>query len=255
MRCYHVRRRFQTHDPEVCAVLKGILFDLDGTLLDIRIDTFLDCYFAALENAVRGSFGQETDTDLVMQAVMSGTSAMMRPHPGETNRKAFYREFERATGVDLVSHWPVFEKFYVEVFPSLRGELGPARGAKEALAAARTCGLKVALATNPIFPRTAIVHRLSWAGFEPDAVDVITDYETMHACKPSAEYFRQTAAMLGLDPRDCLMVGDDRVLDLAAADVGMRTFYVGEDPNVSADYRGGLPELASLLTRTCLDQD
>ncbi|MHB9003406.1 MAG: HAD family hydrolase [Coriobacteriia bacterium] len=236
-------------------MLKGILFDLDGTLLDIRIDAFLERYFEALERTVDDSFGQAEDTAAIMQAVMSGTSEMMRPHPGETNRQAFYREFERATGLDLATHWPVFERFYSEVFPTLQGELGPRSGAREALEAARRCGLKVALATNPIFPRSAIEHRLSWAGFAPDAVDVITDYETMQSCKPSATYFRQTAEMLGIDPRDCLMVGDDRVLDLAAADVGMRTFYVGEEMGVSADYRGELNDLASLLTRTCLDTD
>lgn len=236
-------------------MLKGILFDLDGTLLDIRIDAFLERYFAALELAVRDSFGDGTDSASIMQAVMSGTSAMMRPHPGATNRDAFYKEFERATGLDLVTHWPVFEKFYAEVFPTLRGSLGPRTGALEALNAARLCGLKVALATNPIFPRSAIEHRLAWAGFTPDSVDVITDYETMQSCKPSAAYYRQTAEMLGLDPQDCLMVGDDRILDLAAADVGMRTFYVGEEIGVSADYLGELQDLASLLTRTCLEAD
>lgn len=236
-------------------MLKGILFDLDGTLLDIRIDAFLERYFAALETAVTGAFGEGIDSGSIMKAVMSGTSAMMKPHLGITNRDAFYQEFQRATGLDLMTQWPVFETFYEEVFPTLRGDLGPKAGAQDALKAARLCGLKVALATNPIFPRSAIEHRLSWAGFAPDSVDVITDYETMHACKPAAAYFRQTAAMLELEPYDCLMVGDDRILDLAAADVGMRTFYVGDEIGVSADYRGELADLASLLTRTCLESD
>ncbi len=33
--------------------------------------------------------------------------------------------------------------------------------------------------------------------------------------------------MLGVAPATCLMVGDDRALDMPAADLGMRTFYVG----------------------------
>jgi FMN phosphatase YigB (HAD superfamily) len=47
------------------------------------------------------------------------------------------------------------------------------------------------------------------------------------------------------------MVGDDPVLDMSAADVGMKTFYVGDGDGVRADYRGTLSELADLVRRTC----
>lgn len=232
-------------------MIRGVLFDLDGTLLDIDIDDFLTRYFAALEVAAQEFVGSSATHEDVMGAIMSGTTAMMRAHPGETNREAFYRVFLDETGLDLAVGWPVFERFYTDVFPTLRDGLGPTPGAHQALDAAEMCGLKVAIATNPIFPRLAIEHRLSWAGVDPLRADVITDYETMCSCKPSAEYFRQTARMLDLDPVECLMVGDDRVLDLAAADVGMKTFYVGSEIGTSADYAGDLTDLASLLKRTC----
>jgi len=45
------------------------------------------------------------------------------------------------------------------------------------------------------------------------------------------------------------MVGDDRALDMPAADVGMRTYYVGADESAPADMRGSLDELADLLPR------
>jgi len=49
------------------------------------------------------------------------------------------------------------------------------------------------------------------------------------------------------------MVGDDRSLDMAAADVGMRTYYVGPDERAHADWRGGLVEFAALLPRLTQD--
>jgi FMN phosphatase YigB (HAD superfamily) len=55
--------------------------------------------------------------------------------------------------------------------------------------------------------------------------------------------------MLGLEPGDCVMVGDDRVLDMAAADVGMRTFYVGGLPGVTSTWSGSIADLDGLLTR------
>jgi hypothetical protein len=40
-----------------------------------------------------------------------------------------------------------------------------------------------------------------------------------------------------------------RVLDLGAADVGMRTFYIGNESAPSADMQGRLAELPELLRR------
>jgi FMN phosphatase YigB (HAD superfamily) len=110
-------------------------------------------------------------------------------------------------------------------------------------------GLAVGIATNPIFPRIAVEHRLSWAGLGDLEFGVVTAYEEMYACKPHPDYYRQTATMLGVSPTECLMVGDDRALDMPAADVGMRTFYVGDDPDAPADLRGDLEGLAELLPR------
>ena len=45
------------------------------------------------------------------------------------------------------------------------------------------------------------------------------------------------------------MVGDDRSLDMPAADLGMRTFYVGRSKGVPADWSGTLEDLADLLPR------
>jgi ribonucleotide monophosphatase NagD (HAD superfamily) len=43
------------------------------------------------------------------------------------------------------------------------------------------------------------------------------------------------------------MVGDDPVLDMAAADIGMKTFFVGCGPSAEADWHGNLSDVRSLL--------
>jgi FMN phosphatase YigB (HAD superfamily) len=231
--------------------MRAILFDLDGTLLDIDIDAFMRRYFAALSDTVAGLVSDPAHLELAMDGVMHSTNKMMMAHPGETNEKVFYESYAEHTGLDLRDHEEVFTRFYEERFPALGADLGPHAGAHEAFSAAEECGLKAAVATNPIFPIRAIEHRMSWAGIDRDRPCAVTSFEIMTAAKPHPEYFRETARMVGVSPSECLMVGDDPVLDMSAADVGMKTFYVGGDAGVNADYSGTLVDLAELIRRTC----
>ena len=229
--------------------MRAVLFDLDGTLLDLDLGAFLGRYFAALEIASAPLAGVHDGEGGFMEALHAATGTMMELHPGRTNREVFYAELLARTGVDLNEHWGVYQRFYDEVFPTLGDTAGPAPGARTVVTTALELGLEVAIATNPIFPRAAVDHRLAWAQIADLPVSVVTTYETMQACKPHAAYYRQTAELLGVAADECLMVGDDRALDMPAADVGMRTYYVGQDEDAPADMRGDLQELARLLPR------
>ena len=235
-------------------VLRAVLFDLDGTLLDIDLDSFLREYFTALGPVVAEALAGTTP-DEGLAAVLAGTEAMSLPHPGLTNRDAFNACFHRLTHADLdLEEFALpFERFYREVFPSLRRDFTPMPGARRAVETCLKLGLKVAIATNPIFPRSAIDERMRWADIDDLAVHAVTSYENMHATKPHAAYFAETAAMVGVAPPSCLMVGDDRALDMPAADLGMRTFYVGGGLGVPCDWSGSLADLVDLLPRLAQD--
>lgn len=229
--------------------MHGVLFDLDGTLLDIDISSFIERYFSALARTMEPLTSGPEGLRHAMHALNLATHAMMLPHPGRTNQDVFTAEFKASTGIDIVEYREVFDRFYAEEFPLLGDGYGPARGAREAIKAAQALGLKVAIATNPIFPRAAVAHRITWAGLDDLAVDVVTTYESMHACKPLPAYFEETADLIGARPELCLMVGDDPELDLPAARTGMRTFYVGPAPAAGADFTGDLTTLAESLPR------
>lgn len=224
-------------------MLRGVLFDLDGTLLDLRVEAFLRRYFAALDDATSPLF---PGVDL-MPAILESTTVMQRPHPGATNREVFYYGFKARTGIDLDEKWCVFEAFYQNVFPTLGFGYGPVDGARRAVETAASLGLKTAVATQPIFPRIAVDHRLKWAGLGDVEFDAVTTYEEMLACKPQPEYFLQTAQMLQCAPQDCLMVGDDRDMDMVASVVGMKTYYVGDQRRTKSDFRGTIRELPAFL--------
>lgn len=235
-------------------MIRGVLFDLDGTLLDIDLQRFLGRYFAGLREATL-AYASSEQADLIMEAVQSGTRAMMDPHPGTTNARVFADTFESVCAVPFESVRHVYDAFYNEVFPTLADGATGVAGALRVIETAGALGLRIAIATNPIFPRAAVEHRLAWAGLSDAGLDVITTYEEMLATKPHPEYFAQTAALIGVDPHDCLMVGDDRYLDMPAADIGMRTYYVGADEDAYADYRGTLDDLADLLPRLASTPD
>jgi len=223
--------------------VRAVLFDLDGTLLDIDLPGFLSRYFAAL-GAVMAEHFPGTDA---VRAVLDSTSAMQQRHDGRTNREVFNADFQSRTGVDLAESWEVFEAFYRDRFPTLGDGYGPGKGARRAVETALGLGLEVVVATQPIFPRAAIEHRLAWAGLADLGLERLTTYEIMHACKPLPEFFREAAGMADAEPSQCVMVGDDRSLDMPAGSVGMRTFYVGSDRAAHADWHGDLDALADLL--------
>lgn len=231
--------------------IQGLLLDMDGTLLDIELGGFLKRYFAALGPVLAEVVGQGTDARDALGALMKATDEMCLPHDGTTNRDRFNEVFFALTGARLDDDAPTaaIDAFYRDVFPSLLTTETAHRGAAEVIEAARLAGMRIALATNPIFPRVAIVERLRWAGFAPEQFDLVTSYENMHACKPAPRYFRDVAAGIGVDPSACLMVGDDPVLDMSAADVGMKTFYVGPGDPPACDWSGDLNQLAELIER------
>jgi FMN phosphatase YigB (HAD superfamily) len=232
-------------------VLRAVLFDLDGTLLDIDLDAFFREYFAALGPVVAQVLGTGSDVRPGLDAILQGTEAMGLPHPGLTNREAFNARFHEMTGadLDLDEYALALERFYAGVFPSLKGAMGPHPGARSVVMQALALGLRVAIATNPIFPLSAIRERMRWADVADLPVHVVTSYEIMHAAKPQPSYFLEVAGMLDVAPNEALMVGDDRVLDMTAADVGMSTYYVGRGNAPSADFSGSLVDLAQLLPR------
>ena len=223
--------------------MRAVLFDLDGTLLDVDIDVFMSRYFAALTEHSRPVY----EGDGLVDALLGATRAMWEEHPDRTNRDVFHEAFLDLSGIDLDEHWELFEDFYENRFEALGDGMGPKPGARRAVETSLALGLKTVVATNPMFPRTAIEKRLGWAGVRDIDYDLVTTYENMHACTPHAAYFLEIAEMLAVSPEECLMVGDDPGLDLPASAVGMTTYYVGDAPDVEADMRGDLEGLSELL--------
>jgi HAD superfamily hydrolase (TIGR01549 family) len=213
----------------VADTLRAILFDLDDTLLENNMDRFLPAYFGLLTPHVAGY----VPPDKFMPALLAATRAMVEnADPTITNQQVFAADFFPRVGRTADELMPVFDDFYATQFGKLRSHARCLPEARAAVQAAFGAGYDVVIATNPLFPETAIRQRMEWADVADFPFKLVTSYETMHACKPHPQYYEEIAERIGRKPQECVMVGDDWKNDIAPAlQAGLRIYWV----NTSAE--------------------
>lgn len=203
--------------------IKHVLFDLDGTLLPMDMGEFTAGYFGLLTQklAPRGY-----DPKGLIDAVWSGTAAMVKNDGRRTNEEVFWARFAQIFGEESLKDMPLFEEFYGNEFQQAKKFCGFNPKAAQAVRRIKESGRRVALATNPIFPAVATRSRLSWVGLESADFELVTTYENSRFCKPNVDYYREVLDKLGMRGSDCLMVGNDMTEDTAAAQLGMGVFLI-----------------------------
>lgn len=203
--------------------MNTVLFDLDGTLLPLNEQKFLQIYFAGLTKKA-DAFGY-TPEDIV-KAVWQGTRAMQQNDGSATNEALFWQTFAGLLGEDVLALKDEFEAYYQKEFHAVRGAARPTPLAAQCICRLKAKGYRVAVATNPLFPRVAVLSRLGWAGLDPADFELITSYEDSFFCKPAAGYYQGILNRLGTDASHCLMVGNDVREDMCAATLGMEIYLI-----------------------------
>lgn len=230
--------------------LRAILFDLDGTLLENDMGTFLPPYFQRLSAHVSHIMPPEP----FLQHLMRATHVMIENDGRMTNEELFAAAFYPKVGHSREELEPVLMDFYATVFPTLRSFTRRKPEARRAVQAAFDLGYEVVIATNPLFPATAIEQRLDWAGVADFPYSLVTTYENSHACKPNLLYFEEILEKLGRPAEECLVVGDE-AMDMVAAKLGCVTFLIpGPRTDLGPDvppptYSGTLSDVIALSSR------
>lgn len=144
----------------------------------------------------------------------------------KTNEDTFWDFFASIYGEDKLKDKAVFDDFYANEFKNARQFCGFNPAAAQIVDYIKSKGIKVVLATNPIFPEIATKHRIEWAGIKEEDFEFVTVYENSVYAKPNIKYYEDVLAKAGARPEESLMVGNDAVEDLVAAKTGMKVFLV-----------------------------
>ena len=132
--------------------IKTILFDLDGTLLPMELETFAKAYFGGLAQKV-APYG--FDPKQLIANILAGTEAMYKNDGTKTNEQVFWDYFVKVYGEEVLAYTPHFDDFYRNEFQQVQKVCGFNPAAAEAVRQIKAQGYRVALATNPLFPSYA----------------------------------------------------------------------------------------------------
>lgn len=177
---------------------RGVLFDLDGTLLDSAPDML------ATVNRMRASRGRPP---MVL--------ANLRPHVSRGARAMSSAAFPDVPPERIPDMVPEFLSVYAE-------ELGrhsrPFDGVEPLLAALEAAGTRWGIVTNkPEYLAREVLSRLGWTA----RCGVLVGGDSLPERKPHPLPLLHAAGVLGLEPGDCVYVGDDRRDIDAARAAGM----------------------------------
>ncbi|MET3654472.1 HAD family hydrolase [Dyella japonica] len=194
--------------------IQGVLFDLDGTLLDTAPDLY-----GALKAQCEEMQVPAPPYAMVREVVSRGSRAILR---------CAFPDVDDATLAALVPR-------YLELYQVVMAEhTRPFDGVDELLASLESQGIRWGVVTNkPGFLTDDLLVRIGWA---PRAAAVVSG-DTLPVKKPDPAPVLLACEQAGLDPSRCLFVGDDRRDVLAGAAAGLYTVAVrwgyldGGDPS------------------------
>lgn len=218
--------------------IKTVLFDMDGTLLNMGESAFEKEYLKRmvlfLEQRYPG-YGKD-----LVKAVGYGAEMMKVSNGSRTNLEVFWEGFEKASGKTRAEIEPVVTQYYQTDFTHIGDTYVPDEDMQNAVRTLHQKGYQLLVATTPVVPRIANDERVRWSGLSDIPWLDVTSFETYNYSKPNVKYFEQICSKYQLNPAECLMIGDSLVKDYPATELGM-DFYLllNEDsPEAEKQFEG-----------------
>jgi FMN phosphatase YigB (HAD superfamily) len=177
----------------------------------------------------------------MVKTMFAATQQMFEnKRPDRTLKETFDQHFYPALGLTESEMQGELNQFYKETFPTLKKFTQQRPEAVTLIRESVKRGYQIGIATNPLFPRTAIVQRLAWAGLPEDEYPfvLIPSYETFHFAKPNPAFFAEFLARLGWPDSSAIMIGNDPDHDIRGAhNFGLSSFWISEgDGNLPEGY-------------------
>lgn len=230
-------------------MVKAIFFDLDGTLLPMEQDTFVESYFSRLCIKL-APYG--FDPKELVKNIWTGTKVMISNDGSVSNEVAFWNYFKKVYGPDVLQYEPIFREYYENEFQAVKEVCGFEAESAKLIAHVKALGYRIILATNPIFPQIATHSRIRWAGLDVNDFEYVTTYENASYAKPNPLYYQEILDKTNLKAEDCVMIGNDVAEDMVAQSLGMIVFLltdhlISHQQDISLYPHGSFKELYAFI--------
>jgi len=227
-----------------------LLIDLDDTLIANSMDTFIPAYVGGL-----GEFWRDqVNPELLAQTLLSATQQMFKnTRPDRTLKEIFNPVFYPKLGVTESEMRASVNQFYKQGFPKIKALTQSLPDAVKLINMASQRGYTIGIATNPLFPLTAITQRLDWAELPPEnyAFALVPSFESFHFAKPNPAYYAEFLAKLGWPRGPIVMIGNDPVHDIqGSSGLGLASFWITNQSKNAGDVvseRHGAGTLADVI--------
>ena len=208
-----------------------LLLDLDDTLLVNPLEQFMPRYIELLSEKLSPLIPRER----MVPQLMTATDRMIEnQNPCKILKDVFDRNFYPLLGLDQTKTDAVIDEFYENEFNQLKKVTRVRPGAEKLIDFCTSKNYRMIVATNPLFPQTAMRSRLNWAGFDGHNFPFVfvTSYECMHFAKPNPAYYAEILAKFGWQNAPVCMVGNSLRDDILPAQaLGLPCFWVDGDPS------------------------
>lgn len=221
--------------------IRAVLFDLDGTLLQVEMSDFIPAYVRGLAGCFVDLAGRRTFAEVVLAATYALFSREEGP---QTNEDLFLAALQQHLGIPARVFTERLQHYCGDGLQRLAPMAQALPLARQIIDCCFARGLEVVIATNPVFPRPVVEARLAWAQLIDFPFRLVTCTDNSRYCKPHPGYFQEVLAQLGLAPEEVVMVGNDTEHDLAARQSGISAFLVDTwmvdrlNGHFTADFRG-----------------
>ena len=200
---------------------KAILFDLDATLIPFDQKEMSREFFATTHD-----FEKDKNIPGFAEA-FSYAFAQCKLNRGNClNKDVFDNCFLEKLKVDDLDS--LMDDFYTTSFTATKKVLQYRGSEKDLLHTLRKHGKILICATNPVFPMSATVTRMDWAGICPEDFDFVTLHTESTWCKPNAEYYLEILERFNLTPNEVIMIGNDTLDDLGALEAGIQVVLIND---------------------------
>lgn len=171
------------------------------------------------------------------KAILIGTERMINNvDPSRTLEECFDDYFYPLIGTEKEILENKIKEFYENEFPKLAPLTKEIPNAASTIKIIAEQNNKIVIATNPLFPKIAINHRINWAnlGIEIATFEYITNFEELHFTKPRPEFIAEILGKIGWPDEPVVMIGNEWDMDILPAEIlGIPTYFIGTPPEYS----------------------